>query len=239
MDCIRLRTRGAIWSAFFGQGRVHAHLAHHLAHRGLGGLDHGVSGILALEQEGARVAQTVLHGELDLDDVLVFGQHRRISQPGGFDHGVAAHIDGADLRDEHQFMALDRIGQAPVETRTHGGLVAAELGDDGLLAFLDNEESGAKPDQHDHCRHQAGADAGTLHVGLETATAAIAAVVGTFALSAEQAAQLAVEITPELIQVRRPWLGPWPRPLSGFCGSGRLFSACLSSPPRPQRDRSG
>jgi hypothetical protein len=79
MVCIRARTRGRDLVALFGQGRVHLHLADHFAHRRLGGLHHRFLRVLALEQPGARVAQAVLHGELDLDDVLVLGQHGRLA----------------------------------------------------------------------------------------------------------------------------------------------------------------
>ena len=223
--------------ALLGQRRVHPHLAHHLAHRGLGGLHHGVGGVLALEQVGARVVQAVLHGELDLDDVLVLGQHGRFAQAGGLDHGVAADVDGADLRDEHQLMALDRVRQAPVEAGAHGGLVAAELGDHGLLAFLHDEEAGAQPDQHHHRGHQAGADAGALHVGLEVAAAAAKPPLSrTPALAAEQAAQLAVEIAPELVQVGRALVGALASPVAfGLLRVGPVVVGLLVVPPRPQR----
>jgi hypothetical protein len=62
------------------------------------------------------IAQAVLHGKLDLDDVLVFGQHGRLAQPGGLDDCVAPHVDRADLGHKNQLMTLDRIGQPPVET---------------------------------------------------------------------------------------------------------------------------
>ena len=70
------------------------HLADHFAHRRSRRACTTVLGRgLALEQEGARVAQAVLHGELDLDDVLVLGQHRRFAQAGGAHDGVAADVD--------------------------------------------------------------------------------------------------------------------------------------------------
>jgi hypothetical protein len=70
MDCISRAHAGAIWSRSSAR-RVHLHLADDFAHGGLGHLHHGLVGVLAFEQPGARIAQAVLHGELDLDDVLV------------------------------------------------------------------------------------------------------------------------------------------------------------------------
>src|SRR4051812_16996056 len=107
-------------------------------------------------------------------------------------------------------MALDRVRQAPIEARADRGLVAPELRDDGLLAFLHDEEAGAQPDQHHHRGHQARADARAFHVRLEIAAAAAEAAVVTAAapaLAAEEAAQLAVEIAPEFVQVRRALIG--------------------------------
>src|SRR5690606_25187224 len=110
----------------------------------------------------------------------------------------ATDVHGTDLRHVHELVALDRIRQAPVEARAHGRLVAAELGDHGLLAFLHDEEAGPQPDQHDDRGDEAGADAGALHVRLEVAAVAAAtaepAPAATPATVAEQAAELAVEV---------------------------------------------
>ena len=67
----QLTQRGAIWSRSSASAESMLHLADHLAHRSLGGLHHGLGRLVALEQEGARVLQPVLHREVDLDDVLV------------------------------------------------------------------------------------------------------------------------------------------------------------------------
>ena len=78
---------------FLGQGRIHLHLAHHLAHCGFGSLHHRFGRVLALKKVGTRIAQAVLHGKLDLDDVLVFGQHGRLAKAGGLDDVVTANVD--------------------------------------------------------------------------------------------------------------------------------------------------
>lgn len=61
-----------------GDGRVDEAVADDLAHGGLGGVTHQVGGVADVEQVLDRVADFVLHAELDVDDVLVTGEH------GGF-----------------------------------------------------------------------------------------------------------------------------------------------------------
>lgn len=192
--------------ALLGQRGIHLHLADHLAHGALGHLHDGFGRRLALVEPGLRIAQAVLHGELDFDDVLVFGQHGRFAQAGGAHDGVAAHVGRADLRDHHHLVALDGIRQAPVEAGIDRRLVAAELRHHGLLAFVHDEEAGPEPDENAHRRHQAEAEAGILHVRpIAVAATAIAAAGGAIAaaLAAEEAAQLAVEVAPEFIEVGR------------------------------------
>ena len=113
------RTRGADLVTLFSKRHVHFHFANHFTHRRFSRLNHGGRGILALEQVGARIVQAVLHGKLDLDNVLVFGQHGRIAQAGCLEDGVTAYIDRTDLRHHHDFVALYRIRQTPVETGAH------------------------------------------------------------------------------------------------------------------------
>lgn len=73
-------------------------LADDLAHGGLGGVTHQVGGVADVEQVLDRVADFVLHAELDVDDVLVTGEH------GGF-LGHAAQL------------ALAEGGGLPVERK--------------------------------------------------------------------------------------------------------------------------
>ena len=102
-------------------------------------------------------------------------------------------------------MALNGVRQAPVETRTHGALVLAKLGDDGLLAFLDDEEACAHPDHKHNARNQADTDPGTLHVWLKAAPrpATIARPARSATLATKQTTQLAIQVAPEFIQIRR------------------------------------
>ena len=132
--------------ALFGQCQIHLHFSNHLAHGSFGRLHHRSRRILALEQVGARVAQTVLHSKLDFNNVLVFGEHGRVAQAGDLEDRVTPHVDRANLRHNHDFVALDGIRQAPIETSTDGRPVLAKLRDDGLLTLLHDEKSSAQPD---------------------------------------------------------------------------------------------
>ena len=186
--------------ALFGQRRVHPHLADHFANRRFGRLHDSIGRVLAFKQKGARVAQAVLDGELDLNDVLVFGEHRRFAQAGGLYHVVATDVDRSDLGHKDHFMALNRVRQPPVEARQRGAAVLAELGDDRLLPLLDDEEAGSEPDQHHDTGNQARTQACVLHVGLKAAATATPGL----AVAAKQAAQPAVEFAPQLLKVGWP-----------------------------------
>jgi hypothetical protein len=196
----RLDELGGDRVALLVQHRVHVALADDLAHGRLGGHHDRVLRVLVLEQEGARVLQAVLHREADVDDVLVLRQHRRVAQAGGRHHGVAPHFLGTQRRHRHRFVRLEGIRHAPLEAGVHRVAVAAEGHHHRLLAGLHDEEAAAQPDQRHHGGDQAHADAGALHVGLEV-VAAVAGAVAARPAAAEQPAQLAVEVTPQLIEV--------------------------------------
>jgi len=68
------------------------HLPDDFASGGFRGLQHGLFGLLRFEQPGTGVLQAVLHGELDLDDVLVHREHRRILEARGLDRHVAPDV---------------------------------------------------------------------------------------------------------------------------------------------------
>ena len=194
--------------ALLVQHRVDLAAADDLAHRRFGGQRHRVFRIAVLEQEFARVLDPVLHGEADVDDVLVLRQHRRIAQARRLADRIAADLLGAQLRHVDRLVGLEGIGQAPLEAGVDGVAVAPERGDHRLLAFLDDEDAAAEPDQDDDAADQRRADAGTAQVGLEVraavrVTGAVAAARAA-AAPAEQAAQLAIEVAPQLVEVGRP-----------------------------------
>ncbi len=174
-------------------------------------LHYGFAGILAFKQESTRITQAVLHSKLDIQNIFIFRQHRRLFETGSLEHHVPPHIHRANLAHKHQFVLFNGIGKAPIEARIHGRFVFAELRNDRLLPLLHNEEAGAQPNQHQHAHDQAGADTRTFHVGLKV-SAAIAR--WWFFRATKQTAQLPVEIAPEFIQIRRTGLRGIFRPAS-------------------------
>ena len=72
-------------------------------------------------------------------------------------------------------MALYRIGHAPVDTGTHGAVVAAKLGDDGLLPLLHNEKTGAQPNQERNASHDAQTPASVFKRALTSARGRVVA----------------------------------------------------------------
>ena len=103
-----------------------------------------------------------LKDELDIDleddnDIDIYSLEFDVVDHG-FDDGVAANIQRADLRDKHHFMALNRVWHAPVDTCTYRAVIAAELRDHRLLTLLDDEKTRAQPDQgqdpYDHTQRK-------------------------------------------------------------------------------------
>jgi hypothetical protein len=179
---------------------VHLALADDLAHGGLGGLLDGLVRIPVGEQVVFRILEGVLHGELQVDDVLVVGEHQRLGQHLGLDAVLEAHFHGTDLFHVDHFHGLHRIGQMPARAG-HGGLgVFAEAQHDAALAGIDDIEAGGQPDQHGQADEQAGA-AGDVE--LAAATDARRRLVAASALAPEQLVQAAIEVLPEFIEIRR------------------------------------
>jgi hypothetical protein len=89
-------------------------------------------------------------------------------------------------------------------------VVTAKLRDDRLLSFLDNEKTGAQPDQSGNRPHQANAELGMTQIGRKTAAHATGGptpLAATIAALAKEGADLLVEISPQLIEVRGATLG--------------------------------
>src|SRR6185369_12008629 len=98
-------------------------------------------------------------------------------------------------------LGLEGVRHAPLEAGIHRLAVATEGHDHALLAFLNDEEAAAEPDQHDDARDQTDTDAGPLEVTWLPRTALVGA---RAAATAEEVAQLAIEVAPELVEVRWP-----------------------------------
>ena len=146
-----------------GQDRLNVGAADHLAHRAFGDRLHGAFGVLDVEQIVADLGRLDLpqHREIDVDDVLVAGEHQALF--GHVAHrGAAARIvdhahadvdlvDAQRLRREDR---LDRIGQMIVQAGLHLADVLAEAQHDAKLIRLDPEEPGNAP-EHDRAKRQA------------------------------------------------------------------------------------
>ena len=182
--------------ALFGERGVHFHFANHFANRRFSRLHHGFAGVFAFEQVGACIAQAVLHGKLDIDDVFIGGQHGRLAQAGGLEHVVAANVHRTDLCGGYRLMALYRIGQAPVETGTHRGLVTTKLRNHRLLALLHDEEAGSQPDHEHDGRDHPGAQTRVFHIRRAHGTAAIARPLRPAWAATEQAIDFFIEVAP-------------------------------------------
>jgi hypothetical protein len=193
---------------------VHLALADDLAHGGLGRLLDGLVRIPVGEEVVFRILQGVLHGELQVDDVFVVGQHERLGQHLGLDAVLEAHFHGAYLLHVDHFHGLDRIGQMPARAG-HGGFgVFTETQHDTALAGIDDIEAGGQPDQDGQADEQAGA-AGDIELAAAADTRR--RLVAATALAPEQVVQAAIEVLPEFIEIRRAatsclppfWLPHW------------------------------
>lgn len=185
------------------QDVVHLALAHDFADRGLGDLAHRLIRLQIVEQPRFRVLQGVLHRELDVDDVLVIGQHQRFFEVLRAHVAAVADLDRAHFVDVDLFVGLERVRHAPVQARTGAVAVFAEGRDDAGLAFAHAEHAAGEPDEADHRHRRADRDAGALHVG--PVRAAIIAAART--LVAEHAVEALVEVAPHLVEIGRAVTG--------------------------------
>ncbi|KFB67892.1 MAG: hypothetical protein CAPSK01_002480 [Candidatus Accumulibacter vicinus] len=144
------------------------------------------------------VVQKPLHGELDVDDVLVVSQHQCFLEHLVFFAAAITDLDGAHAGDVDQFMRLDRIGQSPAQTWVGTLLVAAKLEHDASLRGVDNVETAGQPDHHDQRQEQADAAAEEPVVELDrrTKVAAITALIAATTPLVENPRQLAIEVAP-------------------------------------------
>ena len=142
-----------------------------LAHGAFGHRLHGAFGILDVEQIVADAARLDLpqHREIDVDDVLVAGQHqaflRHVAHRGAaadvFDR-AHADIDLVDAQRRRRQRGLDRIGQVIVQARLHLADELAEPQHDAELVGLDAEEAGKAPEHDRRQRDQRDAAAAEI-----------------------------------------------------------------------------
>ena len=149
--------------ACLGEDRLNVVLADDLAHGALGHLLDRDLRVLDVEEVVLRVLDAPEHDEIDIDDVLVAGQHQaflgHIAHAAGKAarrHG-RAHADLDDVLPRHlrQAHLLDRIGQAEVQTRRLAADRLAEAHDDAELIGIDAEGEGIEGDnRRRHHRQQ-------------------------------------------------------------------------------------
>ena len=141
-----------------GQDRLDFGASDHLAHRTLGHRLHGAFGILDVEEIVADAVglDPPQHGEIDVDDVLVAGQHQalfrhvahRAAAPRRSSSRRMPMLSGVDAQRLRQQHGLDRIRQMIVQAGLHGADMLAEAQHDAEFFRLHAEEARQRPD-HD------------------------------------------------------------------------------------------
>jgi hypothetical protein len=179
------------------QDLVHRALADHLAHRGLGDLHRRLVGPAHVEGEIARVLHYVLHRELQVDDVLVVGEHQRLFEHLGAHVVAVAHLQRAHLGEVDDLLRLDRPRQAPAQAGAGFLREAAEGEHDAALALDHDVEAAREPHQHDERDEHARAAADLPR------RRRLRRLVAAAAPAAEELAEAPVEVAPQLVQVGR------------------------------------
>ena len=97
-------------------------------------------------------------------------------------------------------MSLYGIGPAPVETGLCGMAEFAKAHDNAGLPLLHDEEATHQPKKQDNENDDAGADAHAFSITGQTTAIGAATLI---AFASQEAIQALIEITPELIEIRR------------------------------------
>lgn len=104
----------------------------------------------------------VLHAELDVDDVLVTGEHGgflghaaqlALAEGGGLPRGAEAHLAAQHLGHLRLVDALDGSGQRVMGAGAFGAFILAEAQHHALLVRVDDIDAGQKPQAH-QAQHQ-------------------------------------------------------------------------------------
>ncbi len=187
-------------------------MADDLAHGGFGYRFHGSFGILNVEEivaDGAR-PDFPEHREIDVDNVLVAGQHQAFL--GHLTHGCAAahvfhrahaNIDLVDAQGRRRERGLDRIGQMIVQSRLHFAREFAEAQHHAELVGLDSKEAGKSP-EHDHSQRDQGDTPATEVAGQYAAQPILAAAQKFFEIGRPRSAWLLRSRAPRTARTRTP-----------------------------------
>ena len=115
-------------------------------------------GLADVEEVVLGALEVVLDRELDVDDVLVVGQHQRFLVDLVLRRVAVADLDRLHLREVDELDRLDRERQVPARAGLRGLGVLAEARDDAAAAFVDDVEAAREPD--DQHQRDEDADAG-------------------------------------------------------------------------------
>ena len=182
--------------AAFVQREVHLALADHFADRRLGDIRDDLVGTPVVEDVVLGALQVVLDGELDVDDVLVIGQHHRFLVDLVLRRVAIADLDRLHLRELDELDGFDGKGQVPAGSGLRRLGVLAEARHDTAATFVDDVEAAGEPDDEDQRDEHAGA-AERQPRAWPTAVAAILRV----ALATEDFVHPAVDVAPDLVEV--------------------------------------
>ena len=160
-------------------------------------------GVAHIEQIQARVVHLVLHGELDVNNGFVLGEHQRFARHGHSGLSAAARpvadFDETPLFDVDNLDLLDRIGNMPVGTG-HGRFgEGPEAQHHAAFTGVDNIDAGKQPHHQHDDRHQAESRKSRPADSATTTSSAAAALA-----AAEQSAELVLHLAHDFVQIRWP-----------------------------------
>ena len=133
--------------ASFIQYEVHLALAHDFADGSLGRLTHVLIRRAVVEQIIGRIFQEILHGELNIDDIFVIGQHQRFFQHFVLHVLAVTDFHGTDLTQADNLNGFDRIRKMPARTRLGRLDIFTKTQHDTALTGIHNVETTRHPDQ--------------------------------------------------------------------------------------------
>jgi hypothetical protein len=148
-------------AAAFGERARDLGVADHLAHRAFRGGFHRELGIADVEEIGLCVLHQPKHREVDIDDVLIAGEHQgflghfgRARATARREAGTVADLDAIDARDRRRQRLFDRPRPMIIETRRRWPVIGAEMQHDALLIRLDTINAAGEPKDDDKGRAQ-------------------------------------------------------------------------------------
>ncbi len=239
-----------------GQDRLNVGAADYFAHGAFRHRLHRAFRVLDVEQIIADAGRLDLpqHREIDVDDVLVAGQHQALLRH--FAHGGTppvidlAHAD-VDLVDAQRLgleRRLDRIGQMVVQAGLHLAHDLAEAQHDAEFVRLDAEETGEAPQRDRRQRQQREALAAEIAARQHAAQFVLAAAQDFLEIRRCRAARRLRSGTPGAFAARAPrtaapaaLIAPWHLnflPTPGRMPNGLMLGGVIGDASRRYNARS-